>query len=84
MIVLSHIRYHYENFADHNFEFALSVPLASHCSFDLGTSYQFGRHEEQKKLALKFSRALGLGGILNVGFELQKHPVLLAGLTVRW
>jgi hypothetical protein len=83
-IILSHLRYHYENFGDHNFEFALSVPLANRCSFDLGTSYQFGHHEEQKKLALKFSRAFRLGGILNVGFELQRHPVLLAGLAVQW
>jgi hypothetical protein len=84
LLVLSNIRYHYENFADHNFEFALSVPLMNHCSFDLGTSYQFGRHEDQKRLALKFNRALKAGGILNIGFELQKHPVLLAGLAFQW
>jgi hypothetical protein len=84
MILLSNLRYHYENFADHNFEFAMSIPLANRCALNLGTSYQFGRHEEQKRLTIRFSKVLFLGGILNVGFEVQQHPRLLVGLATPW
>jgi len=49
LLVLAQVRYHYRDFADHRFEFALSVPLPYGYSIDLGTAYQFGRHDAEKK-----------------------------------
>jgi hypothetical protein len=79
---LGHMRYYYENFADHKFEFAFSVPLARDCAFDVGTSYQFGRHDDQKTLVLKFIKEFKSGGIVHVGLEAQQHPSLFAGVSL--
>ena len=84
LILLSHVRYHYEGFADHKFEFAISVPLANRCSIDMGTLYRFGRHDEQSRLALKLFKEFGNAGIVQLGCEVQSHPVLFAGLAVPW
>jgi len=82
LLLLGHLRYHYEHFADHCFELAASVPLARGFAVDLGTSYQFGRHAEEKRLVVKLSKELNGGGIVHVGLELQDRPGLVAGITV--
>ena len=81
-VLLGHMRYYYENFADHKFEFAFSLPVARGCSFDVGTSYQFGMHDDQKKLVLKFLKEFKSGGIVHVGLEAQEHPSLFAGVSL--
>jgi hypothetical protein len=82
VLLLTHVRYHYVNFADHSFEFALSLPLARGFSVNLGTSYQFGRHDDEKRVALKLTREFKRGSILHVGLELRERPAFLAGITV--
>ena len=82
LLLLGHVRYHYEHFANHCFELAMSVPLARGFAVDLGTSYQFGRHDEEKRLVVKLSKELTGGGIVHVGLELQDRPGLVAGITV--
>lgn len=81
-LLLGHMRYYYDSFTDHRFEFAFSLPVAHGCSFDVGTSYQFGMHDEQKKLVLKFLKEFKSGGIVHVGLEAQEHPSLFAGISL--
>jgi hypothetical protein len=84
LTILGHVRYHYRNLADHLFEFALSVPLAHRLALDLGTSYQFGRHDEEKRLVLKFFKGFQNGSLVHIGFELQRQPALFAGVVIGW
>jgi hypothetical protein len=84
LLLLTHVRYHYDHFADHQFEFAVSVPLAYGLAVDVGTSYQFGQHGEEKKLVLKLFKELKKGGIVHVGFEVKERPMLIAGTTFTW
>jgi hypothetical protein len=74
------VRYHFDNFADHHFECALSAPLAHGVSLDVGASYELGRHDDQKKLVIKLFREIGGGGTVSVGVEMQDHPALFAGI----
>ncbi len=82
LLAMAHLRYHYRHFSDHQFEFALSVPLARKISLDVGTAYQFGRNAEAKKLVLKITKQLRGGGIVHVGMEAQEHPAFLVGMSV--
>jgi len=82
LLFLTHIRYHYDSFADHNFELALSMPLTHGYFANFGTSYQFGRNETEKRLVVKISKDLADGGIFHVGVELKQSPVMLAGVSV--
>lgn len=82
LLVLAHVRYHYKNFADHQFEFALSVPLAHGFSIDVGTAYEFGRHEDTQRMVLKLSKQLEGGGIVHIGLEAQEHPTFLVGISL--
>lgn len=82
LIALVHMRYHYEDFADHKFEMAVSIPLAQRCSIDIGTAYQFGRHTEAKRMVLKLSKQFADGGIAHIGVEAQEHPRFIVGLSV--
>jgi hypothetical protein len=82
LLLLGHLRYYYRGFADHRFEVALSLPVANGLTVDVGTAYQFGQHDEQKKLVVKLFKPLKQGGILHVGVEVQKHPTLFAALSL--
>lgn len=84
LLLLGHVRYYFQDLADHRFELAFSLPLPDGCAIDLGTSYQFGFHDTEKKLVLKFVKQLKCGGIVHVGFVAQREPVLFAGLSVPW
>jgi hypothetical protein len=84
LLFLGHVRYYYDHFADHRFEIALSVPLQYGFSVGAGTSYQFGRHDEQKRIGIKLSRELTRGGVVHVGFEILDHPVFIAGVSLPW
>jgi hypothetical protein len=83
VFLLGNLRYYYRNFADHKFELALSVPLAYGFSLDLGSSYQFGQHDDEK-IVVKLSKAFENGGILHLGFEVRDHPGLFAGISLPW
>ncbi len=81
---MGHVRYYYDRFAEHRFEFALSVPVAYGFAIDLGTSYQFGRHADSRRAGIKLFKELKTGGIAHLGFELRERPVILAGITFPW
>ena len=82
-ILLTHVRYYYDHFAEHRVELALSVPLDYQMSLDVGNSYSFSSHCQQR-IAVKVVRELKYGGVAHVGFELRKHPALIAGITFGW
>ena len=82
VFLLGNVRYHYLHFSDHRFELSLSVPLMHGLSIDVGTSYEFGRHDEQKRFALKLLKESKGGSVLHVGLEMQQHPTLFAGMTI--
>lgn len=82
LLALAHVRYHYRDFADHQFELALSLPLAHGCSIDFGTAYQFGRHAETKRMVLKLAKQFATGGIVHIGVEAQEHPRFIVGLSL--
>jgi hypothetical protein len=82
-ILMANVRYYYDRFADHRFELALSVPLAYGLTLDLGSSYQFGTHTQQR-FVMRFLKEFKRGGIANLGFDVQQRPMLIAGISVRW
>ena len=82
--LLGHMRYRFVSFAEHRFEVALSVPLGRGLGFDLGTSYQFGRHGHQQGLVVKLLKEFKSGGILHVSMEAREHPALFAGIALPW
>lgn len=81
-LLLANVRYHYVHFGDHSFELALSAPLGSGLSLDAGTSYQFGQHDEAKRVALKLCKEFKNGGVLHIGLEVRDHPALIAGISI--
>ena len=82
--LLGNLRYHFVSFAEHRFELAFSVPLGRGLGFDLGTSYQFGRHGHQEGLVVKLLKEFKSGGILHVGMEAREHPAVFAGFALPW
>lgn len=87
LFLLGHVRYHYRNFAEHRFEVALSLPLDHGFAIDVGTSYQFGGHdEEEERLVVKLFKEFKRGGILHVGLglEARQRPAFLAGIALPW
>ena len=82
LLALAHVRYHYRRFADHQFELAMSVPLAPSIALDLGTAYQFGRHDDVKKIVVKLSKQLRNGGVVHIGVEAQDRPTFLVGVSM--
>lgn len=84
LFLLAHVRYHYRNFADHLFEIALSLPLPHGVAMDVGTSYQFGRHDAQERLTFKLFKEFKSGGIMHVGVDVQRHPAFFAGIAFPW
>lgn len=82
LLAMAHVRYHYRHFSEHQFEFALSVPLSRGVSFDVGAAQLIGRHAEPTKLALKLSKQLKSGGIVHVGMEVKDQPMFLVGMSL--
>ena len=83
LLALGHVRYYFRDFADHRFELALSLPVTKGFSLDVGTAYQFGRHEDEKKIVVKLFKPLKRG-MIHLGVEIEKQPTLLAGLSMSW
>jgi hypothetical protein len=84
-IMLGHVRYHYEGFTDHRFELAMSVPIARGISMGVGTTYQLGQEpQKQELLVVKLDKEFHSGGLMHLGFEVQEHPSLFAGVSVPW
>lgn len=81
-LLLGNVRYYLQNFSDHRFELSLSIPMPGGIAFDLGTFYQFGRHEVERKLVVKLFKPLKHGGIVHLGVEVQRTPVMFAGITM--
>jgi hypothetical protein len=81
-VVLAHVRYHYRQFAEHQFEFAFSVPLADGFAVDLGTAYHPAAETDQHRMVFRLTREFAAGGLLHVGFEMRDEPRFLAGVTV--
>ncbi len=84
LLMLAHMRYHYDQFAEHLFEIALSLPLAHGFSIDLGTSYRLGREGEQAGLVFKLFKELKSGGILHIGLEARERSAFFAGIALPW
>lgn len=82
--LLGHLRYRFRGFTDHSFELALSMPLGRGLSMDFGTSYRFGKHEEQKVIVVKVTKYFSPNALLHVGLEAQHDPMLVAGVSVNW
>jgi hypothetical protein len=84
VLFMSHVRYFYDDLADHRFEIAMSVPLAYGYTFDVGTAYQFGYEKAPARMAMKIFKELRTGGIAHLGLEMRERPTLLAGITFLW
>lgn len=83
--LLGHLRYHFRNFAEHEFEFALSVPVAGRLSLGFGTSYKMGQDEPNEAAAgLTMFKSFRNGGLMHLGAEIRRSPGLFAGLAVPW
>lgn len=80
-LFLANARYYLRNFSDHRFELSLSIPAPFGMSCDLGTYYQFGRHDVQRRLVVKLFKQLK-HGIAHLGVEVQRTPVMFAGVTM--
>lgn len=81
-LLLANVRYYLQNFSDHRFELSVSIPLPGGIAFDLGTFYQFGRHEEERKLVAKLFKPLKHGGFAHLGVEVQRDPMVFAGISM--
>lgn len=81
-LLLGNLRYYLQNFSDHRFELSFSVPMPGGMAFDVGTFYQFGPHAEQHRVVAKIFKPLKYGGIAHLGVEVQKDPLLFAGITM--
>jgi len=81
VFLFANVRYYYRLFADHRFEIALSLPLTHGFAIDIGTSYDFGRYGDERRLAIKLFKELKTGGIVHIGLEAKERPALLAGIT---
>jgi hypothetical protein len=82
LLGLMDLRYHYRNLAEHQFECALSVPLAHNFALDIGTAYQLRPQDEALKMVLKISKQLERGGIVHVGLDVQEHPRFQFGVSI--
>jgi hypothetical protein len=80
--IMGHLRYHYRHFAEHQFEFAISVPLGDGFSVDVGSAYHLAADDAPHRMVFRLTREFAPGGLLHVGFEMREHPRLLAGVTV--
>jgi hypothetical protein len=84
LLMMSHIRYRLREFGDHRFELALSVPLAPGLSVDVGTFYQFGQSDIERKLVVKVFKEFAPGSFMHIGLEAGRSPQLFAGMAFNW
>lgn len=82
LLMLAHVRYHYRNFADHQFEVAISLPLMAGVSIDVGTAYHLRRHEDLQRIVFKLARQFDNGGVVHIGVEAQERPTFLVGVAM--
>ncbi len=82
LILLGHVRYYFQDLTDHRFDVAVSLPVGQGFALDAGTSYQFGRHEDEARFVVKCSKAFKQGGIMHLGFEVKSSPVVFAGISL--
>jgi hypothetical protein len=83
-VLLANVRYYYDHFSDHRFELAISVPLAYGLSADVGTAYRFGKQEGTQTCAIQLIKEFKGHGTAHLGFQMQQHPIILAGVTFTW
>lgn len=83
-LLLGHMRYYYQNFIEHNFEMALSIPITRGITMGFGCAYKFDNHTNDKSASLTISKVFRNGGILNLGAEVTSHPALFAGFAKAW
>jgi len=84
VLLLGDARYYFKNFGDHRFELTLSAPVTRNISLELGTSYQFGTHQTERRTVLKLLKTFKSGGTLHVALEVREHPMAVAGITLPW
>ena len=82
LLAMTHLRYHYRRFSEHQFEMSMSVPLSRGVSFDVGAARIVGREADSAKLVFKLSKLLKSGGIVHVGMEAKDRPSFLVGMSV--
>ena len=83
-VLLANVRYYYDHYSNHRFELSMSVPLAYGLSADVGTGIQFGNQESNKTCAIQLIKEFKGHGTAHLGFQMQQHPIILAGLTFAW
>lgn len=84
-VVLANLRYYYDHLSDHRVELALSFPLADGLSADVGTAYRFGTGEEgNQTCAIQLIKDFKGHGTAHLGFQMQQHPIILAGISFTW
>lgn len=81
-LLLGNVRYYFQNFSDHRFELSLSLAMPGGIAFDLGTFYQFGRHVDARRLVVKVFKPIKHGGVAHLGVEVQRSPVIFAGISM--
>ena len=82
-LFLADARYYYDRFCDHRFELALSVPMAYGWSADFVSAYQLGK-ENNRSVAVQLLKEISRRGVAHVGFQVQEHPLMIAGITFTW
>ena len=82
LLLMAHVRYHYSNFAEHQFEVALSMPLSPGLALEFGTAYQLSEHSDMSVVVLKLAKQIGRQGVVHAGVEVQEHPRFLAGISL--
>ncbi len=82
LLMLTHVRYHFRNFADHHFEMAVSLPLTHGFAMDVGTAYHMTRRDDFKHIVLKLSKQFADGGIVHIGMEAEEKPRFVVGITM--
>lgn len=81
-VLLGNVRYYFQNFSDHKFELSVSIPLPGGIAFDVGTFYQFGPHDEQRRVVAKLFKPFKNGAMAHLGVEVQRDPLVFAGVTM--
>jgi len=81
-ILMGNVRYYFQNFSDHKFELSVSIPMPGGIAFDVGTFYQFGPHDEQRRVVAKLFKPFKNGALAHLGVEVQREPLVFAGVTM--
>ena len=83
-VFLANLRYYYDHYSEHRFELALSIPLDYGFSADIGTAYRFGTREGEQTCVVQLIKDFKGHGVAHLGFQMQEHPIILAGMTFTW